>query len=583
MTKFLLLLLLVLKLTPANALNHSKVCPPAWPSMDKSQWTWMDRDCHVRTRAELDRILDNHKRWHKKHPVFIWNPAQLAPYLNEAIRDPGRADLSGAQLPLADLHDADLEYADLTGANLKQANLTGADLEQAIMTGANLENADLSAAVLEIANLTKADLEQAILRGTHLNQTDLTGADLDYADLTGADLFRANLTGAQLRQADLSSSSLVETDFSNADLTLASLWYAVFEPKVLPPIKSIARAKGLQTLRWSEAFDEAGYRSQLKKALESGSAFPMPKLPSLPQRWLLWLSEYREHLEDKTNGGRDDFGFLWSDAFHGLQPPQPQKGQPTATVTAANANTKPPPIGPPGRKPDERSSVLQGKYPLIDLRNTLRQAGYSEAELQVNLAYQRHTQSTLGMIMYDWTCEYGAAPSRPLFLILTLAILAIPIYWLGFRHRLFGGQLLIVERQGEKEVITPLGNPPSWPNWRVPFGIGDLSGRVRSQKFLTRLSLERFIRRMRTLIASFGPRLRWEAGCFKAVVFFSLISMINLGFEGFDFGRWVRLLFFREYDLKARGWLRTVSGIQSLVGLGLLALSLLSFFGHPFE
>jgi hypothetical protein len=29
--------------------------------------------------------------------------------------------------------------------------------------------------------------------------------------------------------------------------------------------------------------------------------------------------------------------------------------------------------------------------------------------------------------------------------------------------------------------------------------------------------------------------------------------------------------------------LRTVSGLQSLAGLGLLALSLLSFFGHPFE
>jgi len=69
----------------------------------------------------------------------------------------------------------------------------------------------------------------------------------------------------------------------------------------------------------------------------------------------------------------------------------------------------------------------------------------------------------------------------------------------------------------------------------------------------------------------------------KSVFFFSLISMVNLGFEGLDFGRWVRNLFFREYDLMARGWLRTVSGVQSLIGLGLLALSLLSFFGHRFE
>jgi hypothetical protein len=88
---------------------------------------------------------------------------------------------------------------------------------------------------------------------------------------------------------------------------------------------------------------------------------------------------------------------------------------------------------------------------------------------------------------------------------------------------------------------------------------------------------------MRRSIAASWPRLWWEARFLKSVVLFSLISIINLGFEGLDFGRWVRSLTFREYDLKARGWLRTVSGLQSLVGLGLLALSLLSFFGHPFE
>jgi hypothetical protein len=45
----------------------------------------------------------------------------------------------------------------------------------------------------------------------------------------------------------------------------------------------------------------------------------------------------------------------------------------------------------------------------------------------------------------------------------------------------------------------------------------------------------------------------------------------------------VRNLTFRDYDLKARGWLRSASGIQSLISLALLALSLLSPFGHRFE
>ena len=171
------------------------------------------------------------------------------------------------------------------------------------------------------------------------------------------------------------------------------------------------------------------------------------------------------------------------------------------------------------------------------------------------------------MIVYDWTCEYGAAPARPLIIALMLALLAVPLYWIGFRRGFFGSQLLLVEKQGRKEVEMPLGSPLARPGW------------PRS------LRVERPSRQtgLRRRLAPFWPRLSWEASFLKSVVFFSLTSIVNLGFNGFDFGRWVRLLFFREYDLKARGWLRTVSGLQSLIGLGLLALSLLSYFGHPFE
>jgi hypothetical protein len=78
-------------------------------------------------------------------------------------------------------------------------------------------------------------------------------------------------------------------------------------------------------------------------------------------------------------------------------------------------------------------------------------------ELQVNLAYQRHTQSTIGMIFFGWTSEYGAAPSRPLICALLLALLAIPVYWLGIRQRWFGSQLRLVEKRGQGEVETLLG------------------------------------------------------------------------------------------------------------------------------
>jgi hypothetical protein len=64
---------------------------------------------------------------------------------------------------------------------------------------------------------------------------------------------------------------------------------------------------------------------------------------------------------------------------------------------------------------------------------------------------------------------------------------------------------------------------------------------------------------------------------------FSLMSVFNIGFREFNFGRWIRMMQTREFDIGARGWMRTVSGIQSLLGVALVTLALLSYFGHPFE
>ena len=78
-------------------------------------------------------------------------------------------------------------------------------------------------------------------------------------------------------------------------------------------------------------------------------------------------------------------------------------------------------------------------------------------------------------------------------------------------------------------------------------------------------------------------RLRREQRALRTALLFSLMSVFNIGFSGFDFGRWIRLLQPREYDVRARGWMRSVSGAQSLLGVALVALSILSYFGHPFE
>jgi len=39
----------------------------------------------------------------------------------------------------------------------------------------------------------------------------------------------------------------------------------------------------------------------------------------------------------------------------------------------------------------------------------------------------------------------------------------------------------------------------------------------------------------------------------------------------------------REYALRAKGWVRVVSGVQSLISVYHIAMWALTYFGRPFE
>ncbi|MBU1318411.1 MAG: hypothetical protein KKG33_00755 [candidate division Zixibacteria bacterium] len=72
-------------------------------------------------------------------------------------------------------------------------------------------------------------------------------------------------------------------------------------------------------------------------------------------------------------------------------------------------------------------------------------------------------------------------------------------------------------------------------------------------------------------------RLIWWA------FFFSSVSAFNIGFRDVNFGRWLRLLTRKEFDLKATGWVRVVSGFQALSSVYLVGFWILSFAGTPFK
>ena len=61
------------------------------------------------------------------------------------------------------------------------------------------------------------------------------------------------------------------------------------------------------------------------------------------------------------------------------------------------------------------------------------------------------------------------------------------------------------------------------------------------------------------------------------------MSVLNLGVQGLDLGRWIRLMQRREFDLRPRGSIRVLAGVQSIVSFMLLALATLTYFGYSFE
>ena len=72
----------------------------------------------------------------------------------------------------------------------------------------------------------------------------------------------------------------------------------------------------------------------------------------------------------------------------------------------------------------------------------------------------------------------------------------------------------------------------------------------------------------------------WEA--LRYGLQFSLLSAFHIGWNWLNVGSWITRLQGREYTFQAVGWVRRLSGLQSLLSVYLLAMWALSYFGRPF-
>ena len=446
-------------------------------AQQQEEWTWKDRDGKVRSQADLDEILKQHKLW-----------------LDSQGKSGARADLSGANLSKADLSGADLRAAYLSEADLTGRNLSGANLSEAHMLGAHMRGAyllgvDLSRANLHEAGLQRATLDRANLRGTDLSKANLSKADLIAADLSAADLSGANLngtdlnaahlSGADLSEADLTEAYLRGTELSGADFVFTKLARAIFQPKSLPTLEQTARAGDMELMTYVR---NPGPLTQLRKQFQDAG--------------------YRE-----------------------------QERAITCALNRHNAT------------PSELRASIAEKW------NSVRGRPFDEKKI---MPFRSFVEGGFKWVAFDLTCNYGFKPGRPLRIVGVLWLLFSFVYAFSIHRRGTSGIYLVGTRwsRGKSNTQAVQLRPRAiraakW--WKLPF-----------------LWLWR----------------EWRV--LRAAMFFSLMSAFNIGFRDINFGRWLRLLTKREYDLKAVGWARTVSGFQSLLSVYLIALWVLSYFGRPF-
>ncbi len=200
---------------------------------------------------------------------------------------------------------------------------------------------------------------------------------------------------------------------------------------------------------------------------------------------------------------------------------------------------------------DISQSRFERALGLVELRDAMREAGFEKNAKTLTYMIRKtrrmekwsggfgeRLDSAFNLLFFEIPCKYGLSPFRPLVVLALLIPVFAVVYMLSLR------------RPGPDGI---------WIRWDK--------------------------RRLRKDIGSNTPkrlRLRGHRAALVAL-YFSVLSAFNIGWREFSIGTWFKRLQRRDYALEATGWIRTVSGLQSLLGLYLFILCLTSYFGHLFQ
>jgi Pentapeptide repeats (8 copies) len=356
----------------------------------------------------------------------------------------------------------------------------------------------------------------------NLQKSNLRWANLQEANLVGANFQEADLRWANLERANLVGASLVGANLERAYLVRANFQEADLRWANLERANLVGANLQEADLRWAN----------LQKAVYE----PDPeKLP------ILWTLAYSFNLETLV--------FLHSPAVLIALREAFKKGgmrtQERQLTYAVEHNRRLKAWNPRGynlvTKDFQEYLLLLMNWPIVltetDNRPWLEKlAGKSE--------------SLFSYILFALPSQYGMAPRRALWSLFGLIPGFALFYWIALQN-----------------ANSPSGLWMIVPTDRLTKGRGH----------------ERVVRIGQQTAKTWRGYLRGTCRLIRTSLYFSLLSAFHLGWRELNVGTWITRLQPREYTLRATGWVRTVSGIQSLLSVYLLALWVLTYFGRPFE
>ncbi len=407
---------------------------------------------------------------------------------------------------------------------------------------------------------------QANLCGANLSRMNLKGVILDEADLRKTDFFKANLSGASLKKVSFIDARVVNADLRSANISSADLSRSVFAYSDLRDV-NLSNSKLVRASFYGAKLEEATLTAaQIQGAIFREADLRNSNMSNVLNRDFGFSSDETETPVIHFQGANLQFANLESSFLSGaIFDEADLRG---ASMQFSRLEE------PSFKKTKLRDALLLGvelkqnkiflslgqkEFPsgLVSVREKFKTSGDREEERYLTFLIKRNErrespliEKAFSYILFEFTSDWGNEPWRPLFILFFSIFIFSTAYFFAF--------------DTGKKQDNSAGLFQVWPPGRLKTDIyGQLE--IASRAKIKRLVFEDDL-----------PQALYA-------LYFSILSAFHIGWRDFNVGNWIIRLQPREYVIRPRGWVRVVSGIQSLFSVYLLALWILVYFGRPFE